>query len=295
LNRNFGQPLRLPTVSLYVLEPSLPSAPHDARASPTPKALPIHSWSAALRRVLARNINAALTPLGLEVRRRFTGGPGRPTLRAALQRLRALGFTPATVFDVGVAEGTEALYETFPTSQFVLIEPLREYAEDLDRIVKRLSRAEYVAAAASSRSGTLVLNVGFHTQLASRHDVIDRAFAADERREVNAITLDDIWQRRALQSPALIKIDVEGDELEVLRGAKSVLRHCEYILLEAAVGDVFAGAPRIEEVIHYLTERGFLLNDILQPAYSRNGNLQMVDLAFVPRNGRIRALTEVKS
>jgi hypothetical protein len=101
-----------------------------------------------------------------------------------------------------------------------------------------------------------------------------------------------VWTQRALEGPALIKLDVEGDELEVLRGSESVLKYCEYLALEVALRDIFVGGSRIEHVVQYLAERDFLIDDILEPAYGPAGNLTMVDLAFVPKHGCVRKLTE---
>jgi FkbM family methyltransferase len=242
------------------------------------------------KRALARAINTALGAFGIELRRRITAGPRRTTLEAALWRLKRQGFSPRTVIDVGVAEGTEALYRTFTEARHILVEPLAEFASHLERIQRRFAHVECVAAAAGSKPGRVTLNIGPHLQLSSRHQVLAPQFSATDSRAVDVVTLDDIWSSRNAEAPALLKIDVEGDELEVLRGAPQVLTHCEYLVLEVPIRETFRGAPRVEEVVDYLARCDFALNDFLDPAYDSNGNLQMVDLAFVPRRGQISRL-----
>ena len=245
-----------------------------------------------LKRLLARVVNELLAPVGIEVRHRVPGRGDRTTVAAGLERLKALGFEPATVIDVGVANGTHELYEAFPNSHHVLIEPLREHAPELSRIVGRLRRAEHVPAAAGATSGVTVLNIASDLQLTSAYAVHDRQYAGAETRTVPTVTLDEIWTTRALAAPALVKVDAEGSELEVLRGGDVVLGHCEYLVLEVAVREVFRAAPKLHQVIQYLAERGFVVEDILSLARrGSRGELSMMDIAFVPQDGCVRRAT----
>jgi FkbM family methyltransferase len=243
-----------------------------------------------LRSLLKGVLKAGLAPLGLELRRHSTGSQRRATLAAAVQRLRAVGFVPATVFDVGAADGTPGLYDVFNDSRHILIEPLREFEPDLRRIVKNLPNAEYIAAAASSTSGRLVLHIGPHLDLTSTYKISNPKYSATVDREVPCVTIDQIWRDRDLRGPALLKVDVEGQELEVLRGANESLAHCEYILLEVTIYDLYTGAPRMEDIVGYLAGLGFLLNDILDYMYDLSGNLTTVDVAFVRKQSRLAYL-----
>jgi FkbM family methyltransferase len=214
---------------------------------------------------------------------------------AGLERLKALGFAPATVIDVGVANGTHELYEAFPDSHHVLVEPLPEHAPELGRIVGRLRRAEHVPAAAGATSGVAVLNVASDLQMTSTYAVADRRYSTREKRTVPSVTLDEIWTTRGLVAPALVKVDAEGSELDVLRGGDAVLGHCEYLIVEVAVREVFIGAPEIHQVIQYLAERGFVVEDILSLARrGARGELSMMDVAFVPRDGWVRRATATR-
>src|SRR5262245_52875429 len=51
----------------------------------------------------------------------------RANMAEALRHLKERGFTPRTVIDVGVARGTDDLYEAFPDAKHLLIEPLGEF------------------------------------------------------------------------------------------------------------------------------------------------------------------------
>jgi FkbM family methyltransferase len=165
---------------------------------------------------------------------------------------------------------------------------LVEFTADIERIVAGLPRAEHVRAAAAAQRGPVALNVGANLFLTSRHTSCDPILRSNEQRIVDGVALDDIWSERALEGPGLIKIDVEGAELDVLRGAREALRRCEYLILEVAVRDIFHGAPRADTVIGRLAEYGFLVDDILEPAHGPRGELYTVDIAFAPERGWLR-------
>ena len=59
------------------------------------------------------------------------------------------------------------------------------------------------------------------------------------------------------KQPDLIKIDVQGSELDILKGATKVLKQCDNIILEMQYVDYNKGAPKAQEVIEYLKSIGF--------------------------------------
>ena len=55
-----------------------------------------------------------------------------------------------------------------------------------------------------------------------------------EKRNIKIRNLDQILKKKKLIKPILIKIDVQGFELEVLKGAKQILSKVDYIILETS-------------------------------------------------------------
>jgi hypothetical protein len=53
----------------------------------------------------------------------------------------------------------------------------------------------------------------------------------------------------------VLNIDVQGYELEVLKGATETLKHIDMILTEVNTGEVYKGCAKMEELDNYL--RGF--------------------------------------
>ncbi len=213
----------------------------------------------------------------------------RDTQRGVLRHARALGLAPATVLDVGVADGTPALYDTFPDARLLLFEPLVEYQATLERIVRERPGASYELAAASAERGELTLNV--HPDLVGSSAYLERedSDVNGHPRKVPTVTLDDVCAARGATGPYLIKIDVQGAELDVLRGATRVLRETELVLLEVSLLEFFAGGPVLADVLAFMAERSFSAYDVCDLAYRPlDGAMSQLDIAFVRSGGPLR-------
>ena len=72
-------------------------------------------------------------------------------------------------------------------------------------------------------------------------------------------TLDSVVKRLGFPLPDLIKMDVQGAEFDILKGAQNTLRNCQDLILELQHVEYNTGAPLREEVIAYLDTIGFRL------------------------------------
>ena len=67
---------------------------------------------------------------------------------------------------------------------------------------------------------------------------------------------DDCAFRHQLPTPDLIKLDVQGFELEVLRGAEKSLAQTKAVLLEASFQNFYQGQCRFDELVSWLAAAG---------------------------------------
>lgn len=88
---------------------------------------------------------------------------------------------------------------------------------------------------------------------------IDYHTGAITTRKVPVIRLDDYLREQAIDSVYLMKIDVQGFELEVLKGAEGSLGLIDHIFVESAIQPLYEGAPRFSDVFDYLDSHGFHL------------------------------------
>jgi hypothetical protein len=103
------------------------------------------------------------------------------------------------------------------------------------------------------------------------------------------ITVDELWTTQRLCAPGLLKIDVQGGELEVIKGALESMRYFEAVILEATFFDYFIGGSQFTETIGLMNAQGFVLYDIVDYLYRPIDNaLSQVDLVFVRKEGMFR-------
>jgi FkbM family methyltransferase len=198
--------------------------------------------------------------------------------------LERLGYTPATIVDVGVGFGTRALYPTFPTAYFVLVEPLAEFEPDVRRILARY-RGEYLPLALGSRDEARPIQV--NTRWHERSSLLHRTTLEDQgdpkaTRVVPVTTLDGVLAERGFQPPFGLKLDVEGAELEVIEGAGAFLRQTQFLIAEVAVARRFEGGYSFAEFIRAMDERRFRLRDILHHGRNDAQEMTFVDAVFEP-------------
>lgn len=240
-----------------------------------------------MKRHLRKLVNMTLEPFGLEIYRKTIHS--RTSLRGGLEHAKNLGFYPSAIIDVGAATGTWALYETFPKSRKILIDPLEEFEPHLNNITNKYPNSEYIIAAANKESGNVTINV--HPDLVGSSLYLENedSNVNGSPRIVAAITLDKICSERKLNGPFLIKVDVQGAELDVLRGATHILGNTEYVILEVSFFQFFTDGPQISEVIAFMKERGFVPYDMFDYQYRLlDGAMSQVDIAFVRKSSKFR-------
>ena len=210
-------------------------------------------------------------------------------MAAVLDNLKRLGLDPATVVDVGVGYGTPELWEAFPRARLLMIEPIPDrFGGAAQAVARRREGAHLVEAAAGGAAGSAMLTVHRAPEMSS----VLGAWTGDregELREVPVVRVDDAVRERGLSEPYVVKVDVEGAELDVLDGAAEVLRETEVVLLEVRLFELLPGAAQLHDVVPYMRERDFVAYDLFGGAIRlSDGALAVTNFAFVREDGRFR-------
>ena len=215
------------------------------------------------------------------------GGVNRNSKLGCLLVMRNLGFNPDVVIDVGAQTGTEALFRVFPAAKHLMIEPVAENKAVLLQIASQLKDAEVLIAAADSASGEAFLHVSPNTRYAAISDNAEPKGNRQDVRRISRIAVDDACQSRSLGGPFLIKIDVDGKELDVLKGCANTLERTECAIVETVFfGE---GANHFYRVVEFMQGHGFVIYDIVEPVYRPiDMALWQVDTIFVKRDGPFR-------
>ncbi len=231
---------------------------------------------------------------GFDVRRyRPADVSSRTTLQGSLRTARSLGFHPRTIIDIGAARGSWSaeVAAVWPDARYILIDPLDENIPEIVRTCRMLRNAEYRIAAVTDHPGLVTLNV--HPDLDGSSLFLEREENINgTRRQVAAITLDELFLEMNMGGPVLLKADVQGAEMQVLRGADQSLHAIDMILLEVLLFDIYQGKnSQIDDMIHFLKLKGFAVWDIFGMGYRMLDHaLCQVDISFVRDDGLFRKM-----
>jgi FkbM family methyltransferase len=227
-------------------------------------------------------INAAAGLFGARVVNSHWGPRG---VGDTLQRAKARGFAPACIFDVGASDGqwTIDCRKVFTSARYVLVDPLDANRKPLSELAIADSRITAFFGVAGSRPGIVPLHDhGDQSSILSSDDF------PGVIRTVEATTVDALFDAQRRPEPVLLKADVQGYELEVLKGASRCLASTEMLVLEVSFREIYKGSALAHEIVAYVGERGFRIFDIcsyLQRSTDRD--LLQSDLVFVHESSKL--------
>jgi FkbM family methyltransferase len=192
-----------------------------------------------------------------------------------------------TVIDVGANRGQFMAFALirFPRAIIHSFEPLPTAAGRLQKIARQWDgrvRVYHVALGASSGRGTLLVTRDDDassllplTMLQVRHGSrVRKSMAVDVR------PLDDLITFSETDRPLLLKIDVQGFEAEVLRGASQCVSLCDEILIECSFVPFYVGQALAGDVMASLRPLGFRVTALHPSIVDRKGNVLQADILF---------------
>ena len=206
-----------------------------------------------------------------------------------LRRLSSIGFLPDVIYDVGAHTGTwtQLARSVFPKSEYVLFEA----NPHLESALKATGELYFITALSdvdgASRTFHLPPNPDVSTTAGSFYRERPPTEQGQRQKdlrdlEIKTSRLDTLQSTTRIPQPALIKLDVEGAELEVLRGAGHLLNDCSAIIAELSFirND---GAPLAHETMQGIYDLGFVLVDICKIRRTALGNVCQMDALFVSK------------
>jgi FkbM family methyltransferase len=193
-----------------------------------------------------------------------------------------------TVVDVGANRGQFALVAArrFPHASLWCFEPLPVARAKLEAVLGSRPGVTVLDTALAADAGEHDMHVTRHDDSSSLHAVGPRQLeefpGTDEVSSVRVHTarLDEVLTQAQVDAPALLKLDVQGSELEVLQGAGELLSAFETILVECSFVELYVGQSLATEVIAFLDSQGWRLRGTYNPTYGARGVCLQADLLF---------------
>lgn len=177
----------------------------------------------------------------------------------ALERLKAAGFSPRTVLDLGSYRGdwAQEVKALWPHVAVLMVEAWPPLVPDLECKAATLGNAEARQALLASESGK---RVRFFEDRTASCIVAD-----DDPRPTTTLhttALDDLVRETRFQYPDLIKMDLQGAELQAIAGGANTLKPAEVLQVELNLLPLIEGAPLLSEVVGQLARHNYRLYDL---------------------------------
>jgi FkbM family methyltransferase len=199
------------------------------------------------------------------------------------------------IFDIGANNGGFALQtlENGFRGNIISFEPTSEVYADLKNNSQKFPNWQiHERAAVGEECGTIMINVAGNTAASSSILAMGKAhrdaapeanFISSER--VELITLDSVFKNYVSQSSnCLLKIDVQGYEEQVLKGAADSIQGIDAILLECSLVTLYDGDKTFEYYFDFFKRNGFELFDIETGFFNQvTGQLLQFDALFIRR------------
>lgn len=215
-------------------------------------------------------------------------GFGFVDFEGLLKHIRANGFSPEMIIDVGafVGDWSRDANRIFPSAQIVMIEGNEENRQVLTIASKEIPNSEFEIAVLGPEKKS---GVAFYVNSQGSSVLPELTSFNQEKKFVPMLRLDDLMENRPSSGPILLKLDVQGFELEVLRGAPSTLAKSEVVIIESSLLPYNDGSPLVAEVVSFLAGSGFAVYDFCgQHRRESDGALYQTDIVFAKLASQLR-------
>jgi len=193
-----------------------------------------------------------------------------------------------TILDVGANVGQFALAAVlhFPEAKIYSFEPLPDVFEELQANTRRKPNIKSFNLALGTHNGRIPFYRNQYTRLSSslkihkENDHLRYSQNLTSLTEVEMIRLDEFSILSDIRSPTLLKIDVQGMEMDVLNGCTRILSKIDLILCEVALVQLYENQPVFDDIHCFMKNIGYVLVAPLFINKGQGGKAIEVDLLY---------------
>ena len=212
----------------------------------------------------ARKIVSALTQFDNE-------GNGKDPL---LDMARRLKNNEPVIFDVGanIGQSIERFKKIFPSSLMYSFEPSARPFIRLKEVATQYSGVNVFQTALGSSKGTLTL---YENSSSDMNSFLEMGAGGSGKivgeAKVQVQTIDSFCAENNIDYIDILKIDAQGFDFEVIKGAKEMIVAGKIRLLyfEIIFSDMYKNVPRFSEVYDFLLDHGFVLVSLYEFHYQK--------------------------
>ena len=192
-----------------------------------------------------------------------------------------------TIIDVGANRGQFALAaRVLSDASVVSFEPLPVPANIFQKIFKGDEKVRLHLAAVGESFEKKIIHLSKRDDSSSLLEITDMQsdlFPGTHEvgiLEIQVGRLTDFCNAEEILKPAMLKLDVQGFELQALQGCIDLIDKFDFIYCECSFVELYKNQKLADKVITYLADLGFKLTGIYNPAYDFDGKCIQGDLLF---------------
>jgi FkbM family methyltransferase len=195
------------------------------------------------------------------------------------------------VFEIGAADGRDTIRytELFPTAKVFAFEPVPNSFLKLQQTTQDKPQVSVLNAAMSDVVGTASFNIAEWPDASSLFasnrtgSTFDDYNVAKTTIQVKTETIDNYCQCENIQAIDLLKMDAQGAELSILKGAEKMFeqRRVGLIYTEVNFLDIYQGAGPYDSIAAYLRFHDFQLHNFYDLFTNQKGQLTWGDAIFI--------------
>lgn len=193
-----------------------------------------------------------------------------------------------TVVDIGANRGQFALVARYcyPRARIISFEPLPRPAAVFEEVFGSDSNVQLIKSAVGSHSGVATVHVSARDDSSSLlpigvlQEKLFPGTAETGTDTVRVVALEESLDVDDVEGSAVLKIDVQGYELEVLKGCEALLKSFSWVYAECSFVELYRGQALVDDVIGWLRNRGFLVDGVYNMSYDGDGRAIQADFLF---------------
>jgi len=202
-------------------------------------------------------------------------------------------YKPHTILDVGSNHGWffHCWKDWCPDARIHAFEPRFEaakksielYGDDPELTVNQVAIGDQISEAEFNVLEGSKVSSSFLKHNQKTWDAIAFETGDVTTRKVNVISIDDYCFGQSIDSVYLMKIDVQGFEMNVLRGAEKSLPFIDHVFVESGIQPLYLDAPDFTDIFCFMKAHDFHLMGMR--AWHRGNHVLMETDMLFRRNG----------
>ncbi|PHR21872.1 MAG: hypothetical protein COA41_01855 [Sphingopyxis sp.] len=195
---------------------------------------------------------------------------------------------PASVIDVGANKGQFSVFATsiWPNARFHAFEPLPGPSAKFEKVLR--GKVTLHKCALGDQETELEIHIASRADSSSLLPLGEKQkqlydMSESGKLRVPVKRLDAVVAGEALQAPALLKIDVQGFEYEVLSGISGITDKVRWIYVEASFVELYEGQHLFDDVAELISSLGYDQIGQFNTSYDDKGEKVQADFLFESR------------